>query len=243
MENDSNNEQAFSDYVPPPAVVPRQFDHLEILRFLESEKARSPEDKGDFTLTMRVDHTGLCYFTLRRYVVAADPGQTTVTEDYSRIALRLELFDAGSIQQVDAPTFALNFPAESCDPLRVLSDIVGRLPSYALPYIAHRTSVVSGWWDDVDPLDDRSNVNEAAKKLLMIHSEVSEATEELRTNRITPYYNEGNPKPEGASVELADAIVRCFDLLEQWGLDAYEIMRSKMYYNMTRPKRHGGKAL
>ena len=83
-------------------------------------------------------------------------------------------------------------------------------------------------------------------KLVMIHSEVSEALEEYRN---TPpecevsdlYYNAISYKPEGFGVELADIVIRVLDLAEMMGMDLTEIILTKMKYNESRPYRHGGK--
>ena len=50
-------------------------------------------------------------------------------------------------------------------------------------------------------------------------------------------------KPEGVGSELADVLIRVFDIAEHYGLDMdYEVQR-KMDYNETRELKHGGKKL
>lgn len=48
-------------------------------------------------------------------------------------------------------------------------------------------------------------------------------------------------KPEGFPIEIADALIRIFDLAGAHGIDLDEAVRIKMAYNATRPVRHGGK--
>lgn len=100
-----------------------------------------------------------------------------------------------------------------------------------------RTAEEHGWHgeDDTIPV-----------KLVMIHSEVSEALEEYRNTppecEVSPiYYNEGSEKPEGFGIELADIVIRVLDLSEMVGIDLTECVQVKMEYNDTRPYRHGGK--
>lgn len=80
-------------------------------------------------------------------------------------------------------------------------------------------------------------------KLLMIHSEVSEATEDYRNGvDLVDVYFEG-VKPCGFGIELADIIIRVFDLATAVDIDLDKMLVLKMRYNETRPERHGGKKI
>lgn len=91
-------------------------------------------------------------------------------------------------------------------------------------------------WHDTDNDD-------FVAKLALIHSEISEVLEEYRNNKgVTEIYYNGE-KPEGIPVELADALIRIFDLCGKYGIDIQEAVKIKHNYNKTRPHRHGGKKI
>jgi NTP pyrophosphatase (non-canonical NTP hydrolase) len=101
----------------------------------------------------------------------------------------------------------------------------------------HQTACEHGWWDDFGP-----GAAHRLAKLALVHSEVSEAVEEVRDGTLyLRYPPDGSGKPEGMVVELADAVIRIMDLCEAWGLDLQEAIEIKHAYNQTRPYRHGGK--
>lgn len=81
-------------------------------------------------------------------------------------------------------------------------------------------------------------------RLALIHSEISEALEEIRSGHAPAeiYFGE-NGKPEGYPVELADAAIRIIDEIDRLGLDAEKVLQMKMDFNSTRPHLHGGKVL
>lgn len=105
----------------------------------------------------------------------------------------------------------------------------------------HALAEKKGWWKD-------GKVKSTfVEKLLMIHSEVSEATEELRT--IDNFIDMNNlrfsadGKPEGFAIELADIVIRVLDLAEATNIDLGKAISLKNSYNATRPYRHGNKSL
>ena len=116
---------------------------------------------------------------------------------------------------------------------------------------AHQTAVSKGWWGDaaadalaagnpVDTYEDRNLYEQVA----LMHSELSEALEELRNGRgVTEvYFNEDKPdKPEGFPIELADVLIRIFDTAGRYGIDLPLAVDMKLSYNKSRPYRHGGK--
>lgn len=105
------------------------------------------------------------------------------------------------------------------------------------------------------------------EKMLLWHSEVTEAAEELRNGR-TPgelyySYKAGDKtiesdrvsrevvkagvstqvlnKPEGVGSEVADVIIRIGDDSERYGIPWIKSLFEKLAYNSTRLHRHGGK--
>ena len=107
------------------------------------------------------------------------------------------------------------------------------------------------------------------EKLDLIHSEISEALEELRKGHdpLKTYYSQTSKtglgeahlyfdeqvfekvhgvdtptlKPEGFLVELADAVIRIGDLVFLLGGDLQAAVNEKHDYNRTRPYKHGKK--
>lgn len=111
-----------------------------------------------------------------------------------------------------------------CDPLEdcmLFADFVDAV---------HRNAEVKGWHD---------SPRSALEIHALIHSEISEATEECRNGKKDFYVAEG--KPEGEAVELVDAVIRIADYFGSKGWDLEKIIKAKMSYNKGRPYRHGGK--
>lgn len=93
--------------------------------------------------------------------------------------------------------------------------------------------------------------------LMLIVSEASEALEVYRKKDLDPTlcyaidpithayvpYTDGDPtvKPEGVGSELADIVIRVFDLARRAKINIVAEIRRKMRHNKTRPYRHGGK--
>lgn len=73
--------------------------------------------------------------------------------------------------------------------------------------------------------------------LMLIVSELAEACEEVRAGSANEYLV--GAKPEGLTVELADAVIRICDMAGYHGLDLEGAIRRKMAYNATRPHKHG----
>jgi NTP pyrophosphatase (non-canonical NTP hydrolase) len=86
---------------------------------------------------------------------------------------------------------------------------------------AHSTAVEKGWWQTDRPL---------LECIALMHCELSEAVEAYR-------------KGDEAHVveELADVLIRTFDLCGRRGWNLERAVTDKMAFNKTRPYRHGGK--
>lgn len=104
----------------------------------------------------------------------------------------------------------------------------------------NRTAREHGWWDEDKP-------RTFGDMIALFHSELSEALEEHRAGYgVAEIYHDskGDPtKPEGVPVELADVLIRIFDYCQQYDVPLLEALKLKMYYNETRPYRHGGKTI
>ena len=95
---------------------------------------------------------------------------------------------------------------------------------------AHQCAALRGFHDPTPPLPE---------SIALMHSELSEALEELRNSSdVHEILHEGD-KPVGVATEFADVIIRICDTCEANGIPLEEAIRVKLAYNYTRPYKHG----
>ena len=99
----------------------------------------------------------------------------------------------------------------------------------------HQTALEKGWHEEGRSFGDL---------IALGHSELSEALEEFRAGcPLTQIYFDDKGKPCGIPIELADLVIRVFDMAEKYGINIAEALEMKSTYNESRPHRHGGKRL
>lgn len=96
--------------------------------------------------------------------------------------------------------------------------------------ICHGFAARSGWWNQNDPNTSQANPLHFSNKLCLIHSEISEAMEGDRKKAM----DDKLPHREMREVELADAVIRIFDLAGGYGLDLPGAIAEKLAYNAKR---------
>jgi len=91
----------------------------------------------------------------------------------------------------------------------------------------HGLSYAAGWWHDPETGEPVGTVPE---KIALIHSEISEALEADRKSLMDDHL----PDRPGVEVELADAVIRIFDLAGALSLDLGGAVAEKLAYNQER---------
>lgn len=119
----------------------------------------------------------------------------------------------------------------------------------------YHTAFQHGWWDGGEG-------QTFGEKVVLMHSELSEALESYRNREPVLWYkypgyagyapapHELRPeikgelgKPEGVAAEFADVIIRIMDYCEHADIPLAEALIRKARFNDTREYKHGGKAI
>jgi len=99
--------------------------------------------------------------------------------------------------------------------------------AHQLQSACHGAAQAAGWW----PEGATENPLMFSNKLCLIHSEVSESMEGDRKGLM----DDKLPHREMREVELADAVIRIFDLAGAYGFDLGGAIVEKMAFNAIRP--------
>ena len=94
----------------------------------------------------------------------------------------------------------------------------------------HSANVAAGWWTDKAGNPLQANPFAFSNKLALCHSELSEALEGDRKGKQDDHL----PHRLASEVELADALIRIFDLAGAYDLDVAGAMYEKIAYNAQR---------
>lgn len=94
----------------------------------------------------------------------------------------------------------------------------------------HSIAVNAGWWTDLKTGDDARGKRNIGELLCLVHSEISEAMEGHRKN----LNDDKLPHRKMFEVELADALIRIFDIAGGYELDLAGAIAEKLEYNKSR---------
>lgn len=113
-----------------------------------------------------------------------------------------------------------------------------------LTLYCHSQAVATGWWNDPHTGEDIHGKRNVPELLCLCHSELSEAMEGYRKDSM----DEHLPERKMFEVELADLLIRVFDIAGSMNLDLGGAFVEKMEYNLHRAdhkhenrKKEGGK--
>jgi len=100
-----------------------------------------------------------------------------------------------------------------------------------LQHQCHSQARDAGWWHDISTgKATTDNPLAFSNKLMLVVSELAEAMEADRKGLM----DDKLPHMDGRVVELADAVIRIFDMAGGFGLDLPRAIKEKMEYNAGR---------
>lgn len=94
----------------------------------------------------------------------------------------------------------------------------------------HADNIAAGWWTDLKTGESIVATRNVPEMLCLIHSEISEAMEGHRKDLM----DDKLPHRKMMEVELADAVIRIFDLAGSRGYDLGGAIQEKRAFNKNR---------
>lgn len=101
---------------------------------------------------------------------------------------------------------------------------------YQVQTACHAAAVASGWWQDPESPKWDADRN-VGSLLMLIVTEIAEAMEGYRKS----LKDDKLPDRDMLEVELADAVIRIFDLAGACDYDLEDIILRKLAFNLARP--------
>jgi NTP pyrophosphatase (non-canonical NTP hydrolase) len=98
----------------------------------------------------------------------------------------------------------------------------------------HENAKNKGWYEEKRTFGEL---------IALCHSELSEALEEYRKGHNPEKIYYADNKPDGIPIELADCVIRIFDMCIHYDIDIEAAILIKTEYNKTRTRKHGGKVI
>lgn len=151
-------------------------------------------------------------------------------------------------EMLAAPDFIWHSDAEAVSGLARLMEV------------AHFISRKKGWWDKWINARGRVEIGVDALlgRIMLVVTELAEASEAVRDGQQDLRFEHPDQgvkyalshdwselrngfKPEGLPAELADAVIRIFDIARGLKIDLGYAIVVKMYHNQFRRHRHGGR--
>jgi len=107
-----------------------------------------------------------------------------------------------------------------------------------LTYFCHGQAKANGWWTDMSTGQDMTStgypkiqpIKNVGELIALAHSELSEALEAHRKLQM----DDKLPNRNGLEVELADCVIRIFDIAGGLGLDVAGAIAEKLFFNSQR---------
>jgi NTP pyrophosphatase (non-canonical NTP hydrolase) len=103
-------------------------------------------------------------------------------------------------------------------------------PAELLMARCHGAAAKAGWWADLETGESLIGKKNVPELLMLIVSELGEAMEGHRKNLM----DDKLPHRKMVEVELADAVIRIFDMAGGMGYDLAGAIEEKLRYNETR---------